>query len=79
MQLIDLKRPATHRSANNKYSVTPIARVYCSPVIEGDLQTSTATRFVRLAGEIAAVSAFVIPWTFSLYIVYGLAVGEVQW
>lgn len=79
MQLIDLKRPATHRSANNKYSVTPIARVYCSPSLNRDLQTSTATRLVRLAGEIAAVSAFVIPWTFSLYIVYGLAVGEVTW
>ena len=79
MQVIDLKQRATHRSANNKYSVTPIARVYCSPVIEGDLQTSTATRFVRLASEIAAVSAFVIPWTFTLYMVYGLAVGEVTW
>ena len=79
MQLIDLKRPATHRSANNKYSVTPIARVYCSPLIEGDLQTSTVSRFVRLAGEIAAVSAFVIPWTFTLYMVYGIAIGEVTW
>lgn len=79
MQVIDFKKPATHRSANNKYSVAPIARVYCSPLIEGDLQTSTASRFVRLAGEIAAVSAFVIPWTFTLYMVYGLAVGEVTW
>ena len=79
MQLIDLKRPATHRGAHNKYSVTPFPRVYCSPVIEGDIQKSTASRFVRLAGEIATICAFVIPWTFSLYMVYGIATGEVTW
>lgn len=79
MQLIDMKHLARRRIANNKYSVARDGRVYCSPILEANLQTPAATHFVKLLGEIAMVGAFVAPWAFSLYMIYGLAVGEVAW